>query len=210
MTVPALTLAQIRKLKPCADDWTRVQTLLKAHGKGPYSAADAKAAGVTLDNLIWIAEAVAKTDKDVGCRLRLWAADCAARVLHIYERNYLGDPRPRAAINAARDYARGRIEAAARHAAWAAAWDASRAASRAAAWRAASRAAAWSAWAAAYDAAWAASYDAAWAASSDAAWAASRDAAKAAEQKWQFDRLVAWLSDPEPEDWPLEQKEDAA
>lgn len=32
----------------------------------------------------------------------------------------------------------------------------------------------------------------------DAVWAAG-----AAEAAWQFDRLVAWLSAEEPEDWPL-------
>ena len=40
------------------------------------------------------------------------------------------------------------------------------------------------------------------------AWAAraardARDAAWAADENWQFDRLVMWLSDDEPSDWPI-------
>jgi len=68
---------------------------------------------------------------------RLFAADCAERVLPIFEKAFPGDDRPRRAIEAARAYANGRITAAARAAAWDAAWaaagDAARAAARAAA-----------------------------------------------------------------------------
>lgn len=59
---------------------------------------------------------------------RLFAADCAERVLPIFERERPGDDRPRLAIEAARAFARGEIDAAARAAAVAAA--------RAAAWAA--------------------------------------------------------------------------
>jgi hypothetical protein len=70
--------------------------------------------------------------------LRLWACDCAERVLPIYERECPGDLRPRQAIEVARRYARGEAtleelaaaRAAARAAASAAArdadWDAER------------------------------------------------------------------------------------
>ena len=75
---------------------------------------------------------------------RLFAADCAERVLPIFGKSYPNDNRPRNAIQAARDFANGKITAAA--------WDAARAAARAAAWaaaeaaaRAAARAAAWAA-----------------------------------------------------------------
>jgi L-alanine-DL-glutamate epimerase-like enolase superfamily enzyme len=78
---------------------------------------------------------------------RLFAADCAEHVLPIYEKQYPDDKRPRQAIEAARRYARGEIDAAA--------WDAAGAAARDAAW----------------DAAGAAARDAAW----DAAWDAARD-----------------------------------
>ena len=64
---------------------------------------------------------------------RLFAADCAERVLPLFEAVYPDDDRPRLAIQATRDYANGLIDAAA----WAAAWDAARAAARDAAWDAA-------------------------------------------------------------------------
>ena len=73
---------------------------------------------------------------------------------------------------------------------------------RVAAWaaaRAAARDAARDAGAAAGTAAW----DAAWVAAWDAAWVAARVAARAAEEAWQFDRLIAWFSDDEPQVWPL-------
>ena len=70
---------------------------------------------------------------------RLFAADCAEHVLHIYEKDYPDDDIPRNAIQAARDYANGKITkdelAAAADAAWAAAraaTDAARAATDAA------------------------------------------------------------------------------
>jgi hypothetical protein len=45
--------------------------------------------------------------------LRLFAADCAEHVLGIYEKQYPKDDRPRKAIQAARDFANGLIDAAA-------------------------------------------------------------------------------------------------
>ena len=134
---------------------------------------------------------------------RLFAADCAERVLPIYERAFPTDRRPRAAIEAARLFA--------------AAWDAAGDAARAAAWNAAEAAAGAAgagdaAWAAARAAAWAAGAgDAAWAAAEDAARAAAWDAAEAAaeaaagdaagdaERDWQTQRLTAYLDGWRPE-----------
>ena len=127
---------------------------------------------------------------------RLWACECAGHVLHIFEKAYPDDKRPRRVIETARRYALGAAtdeELAAAGAAWAAAW-----AARTAAW-AAARAAAWAAWDAAGDAG-----DAAWGAwaAGDAAWAAGAagdaagdagDAAGAAERKWQVGRLAQYL-----------------
>ena len=61
---------------------------------------------------------------------RLFAADCAEHVLHIYEKQYPDDDRPRKAIQAARDYANGLIDDEELKAARAAAWEAARAAAR--------------------------------------------------------------------------------
>ena len=65
----------------------------------------------------------------------LFAADCAERVLPLFEDKYPDDTRPRAAITAARQWARGEIDTAAWACASAAAWDA--------AWDAAALDAAW-------------------------------------------------------------------
>jgi len=59
---------------------------------------------------------------------RLFAADCAEHVLHFFEEKYPGASRPRAAIQAARDFANGLITEAARAAAGDAAWAAAGAA----------------------------------------------------------------------------------
>ena len=119
-----------------------------------------------LDDTLWALRAVEGKDKEI----RLFAADCAELVLHIFEKEYPNDDRPRKAIQAARDYANGLINveelnSAAFDAGDAVAWAAtatSAAAAAEAAWDAA-RAAASAAWAAAF-AAWAA--EAAWDAAS--------------------------------------------
>ena len=146
---------------------------------------------------------------NIESELRLFAADCAEHVLWIYERDYPGDDRPRKAIEAARVYARGEIDAAAGaaardaardaawdaawttaedaagDAAWDAAWDAARAAARTTAGAAARDAARDAAWDAARAAARDAARDAAW----DAAWDAARAAARDAERSWQREQF---------------------
>jgi hypothetical protein len=111
---------------------------------------------------------------------RLFAADCAERVLPIYEDEYPNDARPRQAVEAARAFARGEISAAVRLAARNA-MDAARSAARSAAWNAA-LAAAYAA-SDAKDAAPNAAYAAREAgyAAKDAAWA------------WQTDRLFDYF-----------------
>lgn len=111
---------------------------------------------------------------------RLYACDCAERVLPLWERQYPGDERPRRCLAVARAYADGEATAdeltAARDAAWAAryaAWAAAEAASR--------YAAGITAWAAA---------EAAARAAAETAWTAAGAAARAAERAWQTERLV--------------------
>jgi immunity protein 5 of polymorphic toxin system len=121
---------------------------------------------------------------------RLFAADCAEHVLHLFEKQRPKDQRPRKAIEAARAYAKDpseankRAGAAARAAARAAAWDAAGAAAGdaagAAAWDAAGDAARAAAGAAARAAVGAAARAAARAAAGAAAWAAAGAAARAA------------------------------
>jgi hypothetical protein len=127
--------------------------------------------------------------------MRLAAADMAERVLPIFYKVRPKDNRPALAIQAARDFALGKIDAAARaaarDAARDAAWDAARAAAGAAAGAAARAAAMAAARAAARDAAGDAARDAAGdaaraaagAAARAAAWAAAWDAARDANAK---------------------------
>jgi hypothetical protein len=130
---------------------------------------------------------------------RLFAADCAERALRTVAKSTgkRSDPRSRAAVRAAREYANGNISAAELSAARDAAGDAAWAAAGDAAWAAAGDAAGDAAWAAAGDAARAAAGDAAraaaWAAAGDAAWDAAGDAAWAAERAWQTKRLFEIL-----------------
>ena len=195
---PALSYTELKALDPCTDSLRRVAKLMggaaKWNGKR-VNAADARKAGATFDDIVWAASAIARTNTDVDRRLRLWLADCAARVLHIYEREYPADDRVRNTIVASRQFARGEIGAAA--------WDAAGAAARDAAWNAARTAAGAAARAAAGTAARAAAGTAAWAAAWDAAWDAAGTAAGAAEGAWQFDRLIEWLGDKEPDDYAL-------
>ena len=75
---------------------------------------------------------------------RLFAADCAARALQRWRERYRAktspvdvDPRSTAAVVAARQFARGEIESAAKNAAESAAWNAAKSAAKSAAWSAA-------------------------------------------------------------------------
>ena len=212
-----LTYPQLKALSPCEKEFKAVSKALGGarKWKGNLVTADmARDAGVSFDNILWVASRVAETDKEVARRVRHFAADCAAHVLRLFEDEYPKDDRPRKAIQAARDYAEGKIDDAARVTARSAAGAAG--AARDAAWGArAARDAAWDA-RAARDAAWGAAGDGAWGAAWGAAcggraaardgagiaWAAARDG----EQAWQFDRLIAWLSDDEPEPFPMPEK----
>ena len=81
------------------------------------------------DDALWAMRAVLPGEEAERDKLaRLFACDCAERVLPIYETSYPNNPRPRHAIETARSLAKGEATvvqlAAARDAAWAAAWDA--------------------------------------------------------------------------------------
>ena len=130
-----VTYTEVKALHPCETGLRSAAKLLggvKTWNDKPTSFADLRAAGVPPDDLVWLASAMAQKNQDVERRLRLWTADCAARVLHIYEKTGKS-PAPRAAIVAARQFARGEISDVARVVARAAAWAAAGAAARAAA-----------------------------------------------------------------------------
>jgi hypothetical protein len=123
------TLNRIKEKSPCSGGWQKLLAFLNK------TQADDEEL-----NLLTILESNGVSDclwafrctDDNESIYRHIAADFAESVLHIYEKKYPNDKRPRLAIQAARDYADGKIDAAALAAAWAAAG----AAALAAAWAA--------------------------------------------------------------------------
>ncbi len=183
-----LTIAEFNKLQPCPDSGRRVRALLRKVNSDEahcFSAAEARDAGCIFADIVWVATSIARNDKAIERKLRLWMSDCAARVLHIYERDHPTDERVRNAIKASRDFANGKIRAAA--------WAAARAVANAAAFAAGA-----AAHAAAHASARAAARASARAAANAAAHAAAHASARDAEEQFQFDRLILWLSDDEP------------
>lgn len=112
-----------------------------------------------------------------GRTTRLFAADCAEHVLHLFEQEYPNDTRPREAIETARRYANGEVSAGEASAAKSAAKSAAQSA----------------AWSAAKSAACAAAKSAAWSAARYAAWYAAWSAAEDAEREWQSARLLDYI-----------------
>lgn len=131
------TLKDIRAARPCEDGW---ENLLNHMGVSPTDAKsgdhrvnlDVVLDAVGFDDTLWVVDNVLHEDM----LLRLFAADCAERVLHLFENERPNDNRPRKAIEATRDpnateeqllaacdAAWDAAWAAARYAAWAAAWD---------------------------------------------------------------------------------------
>jgi hypothetical protein len=141
------TLNAIRAKGPCEDGWKK----LLAH-LGKKKADDEPLNLLTIlesngvQHCLWALQCVEHPDLERIARLM--AADFAEAVLPIFEKKYPKDDRPRKAIQAARDFANGKITAQERAAAGDAARD-SAAASASAALAAAGEAA----WAAAWDAA---------------------------------------------------------
>lgn len=200
-----LTYHEMRALRPCPSA-SRAATC-KLGGKDGWNdrkvtVREAKDAGIPLRHVLWVASELAvRGDDDVARRLRLWAADCAARVVHLYERHGPNDTRVRDAITAARQYARGEIDRAARFAAHDGAVDAANTFASATVPTACF---------AAIAARWAASRNGALDETGTAAARAVREAdpggwdAMCAEKDWQYEQLVARMEEPEPEDWPLD------
>jgi hypothetical protein len=154
--------------------------LWEAEGRGEMAESEDKIA-FTSTRLI---RQVGVLDQQIAVQ---WAAECAKRVLHLYEAKYPGDKRPRDAIKSALAWAKNPTEK--NRVAYAAAAAAAATAAYAAA------AAAYAAYAAAYAADAAAAYAAyaayaAAAAAYAATAAAATDAAKRKERKWQSDRLL--------------------
>jgi hypothetical protein len=119
-----LTYAALARLRPCEERELAAVASIGSHWRKTITAAEAAAKGVPLKDLIWVASALSKNDKDIERRLRLWMADCAAHVLPLFTTKFPDDKRVENTIIAARHFARCPTEAAA----WSAAWSAARSA----------------------------------------------------------------------------------
>jgi hypothetical protein len=165
----------VADIEPCARGyhvctWGRLVRWLgpviwEAEGRGECIVAD--------DKQVWSeARLVRRLDNWNPRTQRLFACDCAERVLHLFEAKRPDDKRPREAIRIARLYAEGKATEDELAAARAAAWDAARSAE---------------------SAVWSAAWCAAWAKVEDAAWSAAWDA----ERAWQTERLLWYLEGEE-------------
>lgn len=175
------TLNIIRDHFPCSGSWQKALKLLgKTKADDEPLSFEWILENLGLDDALWGLRAVSEENETERDRLaRMFACDCAERVLVCWYKHYPKDHRPKEAICVARKFAQGEASQEELDAARAA-WDAARAA-----WDAAM-----AAWAAASAAAWAAARDArdaataaASAAATAAAWAAW-DAAMAARAAW--------------------------
>ncbi len=180
------TFARLHKARACIDQYRHLAKALGGITKYGQDTPISLTQIVELNGLDDALWALRTTIEPSDKLARLFACDCAERVLPLFESKYPNDKRPRQAIETARRFANGEATQEEMTAARAAA-----AAARAAAdaiWAARDAAAAWAA-AAAADAAW----DAA-----DAAWAAARaaaDAADAADAIWAArDAAAAWAA----------------
>jgi hypothetical protein len=101
------TLSAIRKHSPCEDGW---ENLLKYLGKTKADDEPLKFSTIVesngVDDALWCLRSLGE---DHYGKIRLLAADCAESVLHIYEKEFPNDDRPRNAIEAARGFANGKI-----------------------------------------------------------------------------------------------------
>lgn len=98
------TLNEIRKHEPCPRGWS---TLLRGLGKTEADDEPLPLARVLeingIADAIWAIRAVAGHE----VAARLFACDCAESVLHLFEKRYPDDKRPRTAIEVARRFAHG-------------------------------------------------------------------------------------------------------
>ena len=179
---PGAWLAVEPPLRPCAHGLHLCRRADLIHWLGPTiwrAEIDSGAERVECDDKVVVSRArlISRVTTWTDRTARLFAADCADHALS-RERAAGREPDDRswAAIQAARDYAEGRITEAA--------VAATRGAAGAAAWVAAGAAAGEAAWEAAREAAGAARE-----AAGEAAWEAAREAAWRRERAWQTDRL---------------------
>jgi hypothetical protein len=181
------SLAQLRALNPCSEGITFANVALPA---GEFTAREARAAGVSFDDIVWAIAALARQDPAWDARLQRWLDECAAHV-----RVFAGGEYPLAQRESderarARDFEQQRLDAAVRAITRYAGRRGFAAGSRAA--NAAAKAGALSAAMSGRSAVLAAR------ASAETAFERAKQDGIAREEAWQFDRLVERFDDPEP------------
>ena len=109
------TLNAIRLHSPCEDGWKRLLTYL---GKTEADNEPLKFSTILKSNglgsALWCLRSL---PEEYNPKIKHLGADFAERVLHLFEEKYPGDKRPREAIQAARDFADGKIDTLTAHAA---------------------------------------------------------------------------------------------
>lgn len=94
------TLNEIRAASPCEDGWRKLLGHLgKAKADDTIVTLETVLDSNGLDDALWVLDNVIKNRRIIS----LFAADCAERVLPIFERDRPDDDRPRRAIVVARD-----------------------------------------------------------------------------------------------------------
>lgn len=186
------TLSQLRALNPCASGITFADVALPER---PFTAAEARDFGVSFDDIVWGIAAIARHDAEFDRRLQGWLDDCACHAWNVSGADYPGTQQSADERARRRDFEQKRLDAAIRaitryagRVAWAAA-------NRAA--QAAARSAVLTARAAGADLRGSATPVA------KAAFERARDDAKAREEQWQFDRLILWFEEDEPQSLAL-------
>jgi hypothetical protein len=86
---------------------SRLASRMTAHRA--VTIAELYASDANLDDITWIVSTLAGEHADFRRRLRLWSADCVVHALRCLEGTHPADPRLRAAIVAARQFARGAL-----------------------------------------------------------------------------------------------------
>ena len=103
-----LTLSDIRKRRPCKDGWRK---LLKSLNKTKADETEVTFSYIAENNdvfdALWCLRCI--DTKKHRKEISYLCADMAQSVLHIYEKEYPDDKRPRDCIQAVRDFADGKI-----------------------------------------------------------------------------------------------------
>jgi hypothetical protein len=189
-------MAQPQTLKECAVRMRRGEQKLNSR-----SVSDLREAEVSFQHIIWLLSTLAPADRDMKRRLRLWSADCVARVLPLFEITYPYDTLVRDTIHSARRFARSEIsEMKHEKAAVLAASLLARRLSTALVMSAAS-------YLVREEDSWADNVAAKYSRSA-AVHSCNHVDPTEIEMQWQFARLIARMSAHEPNDWPFSQVTD--